>query len=221
MEMDIKEYSAKKDGPMMLGKNFSVREFACHDGTDKVLIDPDLVILLQRIRDHFGPIVISSGYRTPTWNAQQPNASNVSQHMLGTAADMQISGAAPIDVARYVEYLIPMTGGIGLYNWGVHVDVRKARSRWDQRSSIQVGVSGFPGFVAPTQTEPKPQPMASVEPAAAPMRVNIKHPATGTVTDLEGVRINGSVYAPVRAIGEGLGRVVDWDPADGGTVTVR
>ena len=63
--MAIKTYSMKRDGNKKISNNFSVCEFACKDGNDKVLIDTDLVQILQKIRDHFlKPIVVNSGYRT-------------------------------------------------------------------------------------------------------------------------------------------------------------
>ena len=59
-----KKYSKAKDGNKQLSTNFKVREFACKDGSDAILIDDELVKLLQKIRDHFGkPVVINSAYR--------------------------------------------------------------------------------------------------------------------------------------------------------------
>ena len=63
--MAIKQYSLKTDGAKQLSPAFRVREFRCRDGTDTVLIDEGLVVLLQCIREHFGkPVTITSGYRT-------------------------------------------------------------------------------------------------------------------------------------------------------------
>ena len=64
--MAIKQYSLKKDGAAQLSPAFRVREFRCRDGTDTILIDEGLVVLLQCIREHFGkPVTITSGYRKP------------------------------------------------------------------------------------------------------------------------------------------------------------
>ena len=54
-----------------------------------------------------------------------------SQHLYGIAADISVPGVAPKTVAAYLETLLPNTGGIGIYSWGVHVDVRKTKSRWN------------------------------------------------------------------------------------------
>ena len=60
--MAIKEYSLAKDGAKSLSPAFKVREFRCRDGSDAIMIDQTLVVLLQAIREHFGKAVtITSG----------------------------------------------------------------------------------------------------------------------------------------------------------------
>ena len=67
--MAIKTYSLKADGDRQLTENFRIREFACHDGSDKILIDDQLPQLLQEIRDYFGkPVTINSAYRNAAYN---------------------------------------------------------------------------------------------------------------------------------------------------------
>lgn len=142
----VRTYSKAKDGNTYLSKNFQVKEFACDDGSDEILISDELVAILQQIRDHFSKAVtINSAYRTKAYNAKVGGASS-SQHMKGTAADIVLSGVTPSQVTQYAEYLQPTAGGIGLYNTFAHVDVRTNRSRWDNRSGKQVVVNGFPGY---------------------------------------------------------------------------
>ena len=149
----VKTYSVKKDGNTYLAENFKVKEFACNDGSDTVLISDDLVELLQKIRDHFGvAVVINSGYRTSTYNKKVGGATN-SQHVKGTAADIVVKGVDPLTVGQYVEYIMPDHGGIGVYQTFTHVDVRTSRSRWDNRSGSEVVVSGWPGYQEETMSE--------------------------------------------------------------------
>ena len=149
--MSIKTYSLKKDGNKKLSANFKVSEFKCKDGSDKILISDELVTLLQRIRDHFNkPITINSAYRNATYNIKIGGASK-SQHVVGTAADIVVKGITPTEVTKYVEYIMPNAGGIGLYNSFTHVDVRANRSRW-KNSGKEVSVSGFPGYVQKLET---------------------------------------------------------------------
>ena len=127
----VKVYSKAKDGNKVLSKNFKVKEFACNDGSDPIFISPELVDLLQKIRDHFGkPVNINSAYRTVGKNKACGGAT-YSQHLYGTAADISIKGVTPKQVAAYAELLLPKSGGIGVYSTFTHVDVRKTRSRWN------------------------------------------------------------------------------------------
>ena len=149
----IKTYSVKKDGGTYLSDNFKVKEFACNDGSDTVLISDKLVGLLQKIRDHFGAAVtINSAYRTESYNKKIGGATK-SQHVNGTAADIVVKGATPLEVAQYVEHIMPDSGGIGVYQSFTHVDVRANRSRWDNRSGSEVVVSGWPGYQEDTMSE--------------------------------------------------------------------
>ena len=134
--MSICEYSLRRDSTRQLSPSFKVREFACK-GSDVVLLDDELVVLLQCIREHFGkPITITSGYRTAAHNAKV-GGSKSSQHLLGRAADIQVRGVSVEDVAAYAESLMPTWGGVGRYpvkagrakGW-VHVDTRVNKSRW-------------------------------------------------------------------------------------------
>ena len=127
----VKVYSKAKEGNVKLSKNFTVKEFACSDGTDTVFISLALVNLLQKIRDHFGKaVIINSAYRTEAHNKSIGGAT-YSQHKYGLAADIHIDGVTPKEIAAYVETLMPSSGGIGIYKSFVHVDVRQVKSRWN------------------------------------------------------------------------------------------
>ena len=133
-----------RDSTRQLSPSFRVREFACK-GSDVVLIDDELVVLLQCIREHFGkPVHITSGYRTAEHNAAHGGimfgGSKSSQHLLGRAADFWVEGVPVATVADYAEKLLPGRGGIGRYpkdaahpsrktGW-VHIDTRTNKSRW-------------------------------------------------------------------------------------------
>lgn len=131
----IKEFSLKRDGKIKLSEHFKVKEFACKDGSDKILIDVNLILLLEDIREYFStPITITSGYRTESYNRKVSN-STTSQHCFGKACDIKVSGISPISVALLCEYnLMKNKGGIGLYigQGFTHIDTREKMTRWIQ-----------------------------------------------------------------------------------------
>jgi uncharacterized protein YcbK (DUF882 family) len=126
---------------MKITTNFSKSEFDCHDGSempDEVLAQIGaLAYQLQKIRDHFdAPVKINSGYRSPTYNTSIGGAKH-SQHKLGKAADIVVSGVNPDDVADAIEKMMEdgtiLQGGLGRYNSFTHVDIRGTEARWDNR----------------------------------------------------------------------------------------
>ena len=124
-------YSKKASGDVQLSKNLKVREFACKDGSDVILVDPLLVWILQNVRDHFNkPLNITSGYRTVSYNAKIPGSASGSYHLYGMAADFTVSGVKASDVQAYLENIMPNTGGIGKATDYTHVDTRAEKARW-------------------------------------------------------------------------------------------
>lgn len=118
--------------------NFSKEEFNSKDGAtmpDDVFCNiVKLANQLQILRNHIGkPIVINSGYRSPSHNKNVGGAKN-SQHVLGKAADIRIAGMTSREVYNTIEKLINsgdmLQGGLGYYPNFVHYDIRKNKARW-------------------------------------------------------------------------------------------
>ena len=118
-------------------KNFKVAEFSCkcgHFNCPHYAIQQELVDALQALRDIAGyPIHVNSGYRCPSHNKEVGGERN-SKHLLGIAADIRCDELSPKELKAIAE-MVPefRNGGIGVYDWGIHVDVRGHRARWDYR----------------------------------------------------------------------------------------
>jgi zinc D-Ala-D-Ala carboxypeptidase len=110
-----------------LSRHFSRSEFVCHCGRCgcwKVL--DELVIALEQLRERVGvPIKVVSGRRCPAHN-ERVHGSRSSQHLLGSAADVIISGLSVAEMFYQAESVVAFeSGGIGVYDGGfIHVDVR-------------------------------------------------------------------------------------------------
>ncbi len=129
--VEINAYSLKSDGSKYLTKHFRVKEFACQDGSDAVFIARELPMVCEYIRMRCNKgITINSGYRTITHNKKVGGVDN-SQHVYGTAADLKTpSGFTPAKMASIAREIMPDWGGVGIYTWGIHVDVREKKSDW-------------------------------------------------------------------------------------------
>lgn len=131
--VEINAYSLARDGEKNLTKNFKVKEFACKDGSDPVFIARELPMVLQYIRTRVGKgITINSAYRTPEYNAlPKTGGAQYSQHLYGTAADLATpKGWTPQQLANIAREIMPNWGGVGIYSWGIHVDVREEKADW-------------------------------------------------------------------------------------------
>ena len=116
---------------------FARAEFRCPCGKcGGFPVEPDekMVRTVDAIRAKLGkPIGIvdsdGSGVRCPEHNAKVGGVAT-SYHLKGMAADLHCATATPAEMKKAAEAVMGKTGGIGLYGWGIHVDVGKY-SRWN------------------------------------------------------------------------------------------
>lgn len=111
-----------------VSEHFKTREFQCKDKTEGLLVATELIETLEKIRNHFNaPVIINSGYRTPSWNRKVNGAPN-SYHCKGMAADIVVKGHSNREVAKYADSIMKQ-GGVIRYTNFVHIDVREERYR--------------------------------------------------------------------------------------------
>lgn len=140
------KYSIKELGrSYKLSAHFTLGEFACKDNSDTVLVSPELIRMLERLRDYIGgTISINSGYRTAAYNKKIGGASR-SQHIYGTAADIVVKKGGKIISAKKICCLCQYLGfaGIGYISTNAtHVDMRSSGSyRGDERKGYSGNVN--------------------------------------------------------------------------------
>ena len=97
-----------------ISKNFDLNEFIHSDTAQRLKIDnrPGVAVvdnikwlveaIMQPVRDKFGVVIVTSGFRCATLNkvvGGQPN----SQHLMGQACDFIVRNAKPKDVFDYIK----------------------------------------------------------------------------------------------------------------------
>lgn len=123
----IKSYIMDTSSNEKVGQYFKVKEFACRDGSQVVFIDDYLCTILDILRNKLGkPIIVTSGYRTPSWNAKCSGA-KYSYHMRGMAADIKVNGMKAKELAKKLDEIVPNGCGIIVYDSWVHFDVRDGK----------------------------------------------------------------------------------------------
>lgn len=127
------------NGPSLF---LSWSELACRDGSEypqewRTTRLPELVKAFERVRAIYGaPILISSAYRTPEYNAKlnggKGGAKN-SQHCAGRALDLAPAKGGPQALAKLRLAVIQarqegLLRGVGIYRNFVHLDVRPGKA---------------------------------------------------------------------------------------------
>lgn len=97
-------------------------------------LDPSLVSAYSNVSQTFPDLRITSGYRSPRYNASVGGARG-SQHMHNRAIDISLAGYSPQEQERIVRAFLadPRVGGVGYYpnSQSIHVDVRPGgRAAW-------------------------------------------------------------------------------------------
>ena len=113
-------------------KYFGRHEFACKCGKcGGYPVEPKeaLIRKLDAFRERVDePVYVNSGIRCPEHNAAVGGAVQ-SRHLYGDAADIRCENKTPEELYDIADEIF-CDGGVGLYDWGIHVDDRGHRARW-------------------------------------------------------------------------------------------
>lgn len=125
----------------MRSAHFSEKEIQCPCcGLNNVTHDLlDLAEVIRKLINE--PMIVHSVCRCKKHNSEV-GGSPKSKHLTGQAMDFHIRGLSPVMlyntiVKAWHDGKLPLLGGVGLYDWGVHIDTFKAQDghlrRWDYR----------------------------------------------------------------------------------------
>ncbi len=106
-----------------LAPNFLFTEVSDPVAGQFQVIQPHAIEMLQEVRDMTGPLIVTSGYRSPPYNAGLPGAVTNSRHIYGDAFDLvplDVSVQALADACEALD-----AGYVAIYEDGhVHCDWR-------------------------------------------------------------------------------------------------
>jgi len=129
------KYISKVGKDYQISPHFTLGEFQSHDGADMVKYSTYVLSWLEKIRARYGGTIrITSGYRSPSYNARVGGASN-SAHLYGQAADFKVtdSEGKPVSSKRICLWLeaIDYPKSIGFMGTATHLD-SKYKNRMDE-----------------------------------------------------------------------------------------
>ena len=142
--------------------NFTIPEIACRCGEcDEFTFSLELLDRLEEIRawarrQHKPKAIVRvhSAYRCMAHNNRSTKEKNKhgvygagsnkdSKHPEGRAADFSIPGVANEAIHWYIRDTYKDEYGLGLYDWGLHLDTREIAGDWDERKESSVYAAGY------------------------------------------------------------------------------
>lgn len=125
------------DAEGRLSEHFHLSEFNCHDGTLVPVVAYRALAglsrrYLEQLRERFGPVHITSGYRHAAYNAKIGGAKR-SHHVYdwwpsSPAVDLTCENGTPAEWAAYLSAL--GMRGLGTYPVHCHADARRHKATW-------------------------------------------------------------------------------------------
>lgn len=126
-----------------LTKNFTLAENTCRCGCGSFGGNQELLDVIQALRDYLNtPVSVHSWFRCRAHNNRPTNVKNQygvygagsndsSYHLTGLAIDFSAKGIPNESIQWYLRNTYKNKYGVGLYDWGIHLDVRPNRTDWD------------------------------------------------------------------------------------------
>lgn len=120
---------------MKISEHFDSSEFVCHCGCEQMIIDVGLLAMAENLREHIGkPMIVNCVNRCKKHNAAVNGHIN-SYHIKGLAMDFRVKGLKIFELHLIVKKLWKdkkiLSGGLGVYSWGCHIDVKNYRT-WNE-----------------------------------------------------------------------------------------
>jgi len=117
---------------MKVGKYFSEDEIKCKCGCGQAILDEKLIKMADGLREYIGKPMISHCVNRCKKHNKNVGGVSKSKHITGNAMDFHINGLSNRKLHKICKKLWKnkeiLTGGIGFYPWGVHIDTGRYRT---------------------------------------------------------------------------------------------
>lgn len=109
--------------------HFSPSDFFCKcadpncEGKKRVHMKHEVLAVAERVYEHFGSVIVTSGIRCAKHNAAQPGSVPNSRHLSGRAIDFVVRGFSAGDLLSYVQRQKEIRYAYAIDATAVHMDV--------------------------------------------------------------------------------------------------
>jgi len=126
-----------------ISQHFTIEEFECHCGCDQLIVKRQLVEMAEEFRAYLCEkykqevaINVHCVNRCKEHNDSLPNSVPTSTHITGRAMDLHAPALPMAELHKSAEECFDeegiLWGGLGYYNWGIHIDVSRFRT-WGKK----------------------------------------------------------------------------------------
>lgn len=114
-----------------ISDNFSRHEFACSCGCGFEAVDKELLDIAEQLREKIGSFTPNCACRCQKHN-RKIGSRDTSFHVKGMAMDIPIDNEEKKqEIYQWLDkWVLFDRGGLGIYSWGLHIDVRRRMARW-------------------------------------------------------------------------------------------
>lgn len=109
-----------------VSEHFSRDELVCHCGCGQCIIDNPLIAMAEAFREFIDKPMITHCVNRCVFHNKRVGGAKQSWHIVGKAMDFHVAGMSNKELHKIAKRAwkdkFILTGGLGIYDWGIHID---------------------------------------------------------------------------------------------------